>query len=186
MVFGSHGTEAAASSATTAANSRSVVWQSSGESRAQVQQECEETARAMISAAAWLVVATRQTDARLDLEGLQGRILQLLTDREPRVAARLAEYAGVSTMAISKAVTELQHRGLVERHQCTDDRRMVLVTLTDKGADLVAEVEAARAKDLGFFLHYHGRERHEELRQAAQLMKELGTRVDRLRRAKAC
>lgn len=194
MVFGLPGVAAALSAtavgagavsvAVPPANSPSKECPLSEARRTQAQKECEATARALISAAAWLVVATRKTDARLDLEGLQGRILQLLRDREPRVGSNLAEYAGVSTMAISKAVTALERRGLVERYLCTEDRRMVRMLLTDKGADLVAEVEAARANDLGFFLGYHGKERHEELRQAAQLMEELGSRVYRFRRAK--
>lgn len=139
----------------------------------------EETARIVIRAAAALVVATRQLDAWLDLEGLQGRILQLLRDRQPRSGSNLAEHAGVSSMAISKAVTALEQRGLVARYLCSEDRRMVRALITDQGAALVAELEAARAKDLGFLFAYQRRAQHLQLRQAAALMEELASRVRR-------
>jgi len=118
----------------------------------------------------------------LDLDGLQGRILQVLTDRQPRAGSNLADYAGVSAMAISKAVTALERRGLVERYLCSQDRRMVRVLLTNKGAELVREVEAARAEELAFLLGYQGKERHAELRRVAELMDKLASRVNRLRR----
>lgn len=85
-------------------------------------------------------------------------------------------------MAISKAVTALERRGLVERYPCSQDRRMVRVLLTNKGAELVREVEAARAEELAFLLGYQGKERHAELRQVAELMDKLASRVNRLRR----
>ncbi|MBA2716985.1 MAG: MarR family transcriptional regulator [Propionibacteriales bacterium] len=66
----------------------------------------------------------------MDLDGLQGRILKVLTDRQPRAGSNLADYAGVSAMAISKAVMALERRGLVERYLCSQDRRMVRVVLT--------------------------------------------------------
>lgn len=51
-----------------------------------------------------------------------------------------------------------------------------------KGADLVTEVEAARAEELAFLPGYQGKERHAELRQVAELMDTLASRVNRIRR----
>ncbi len=46
----------------------------------------------------------------------------------------------------------------------------------------MTEVEAARAEELAFLPGYQGKERHAELRQVAELMDTLASRVNRIRR----
>ncbi len=58
-------------------------------------------------------------------------------------AGDLVRQTMVTTGAITNRVDRLEERGLVERHT-TDDRRKVIVRLTDKGLDLVDSVAVPR------------------------------------------
>lgn len=52
--------------------------------------------------------------------------------------AELAARASQSRSRLSHTVTRLERAGLVERSSCSDDRRGVLATLTEKGFDALA------------------------------------------------
>lgn len=129
------------------------------------------------------MAATSKSDSRLDLESLQGRILQTLTRRPWASVALLADMGDVSAMAVSKAVTALERKGWVERqpHPCGDHRRRT-VAATEQGAQLVGEIEAARARDAAGALVYVAAADHATLREAAAVMADLATRSARRRR----
>ena len=51
----------------------------------------------------------------------------------------LAEYALVSRPRLTVRIQRLEEQGLVERHKCPTDARSTMVTLTDLGAERLAE-----------------------------------------------
>ena len=62
-----------------------------------------------------------------------------------------AEGVMVSLPAASRTVDDLVHRGFVERHEDTDDRRMKRVRLTEEGRAVSRRLNAARLNGLEQF-----------------------------------
>lgn len=92
----------------------------------------------------------READGALepfDLEPWAWEILAALRRQaEPFEATpgRLCGYTGVTSGSITNRIDRLEKRGLVERHPDPDDRRGVLVRLTETGLDCVERAAKAR------------------------------------------
>nr|WP_246405588.1 MarR family winged helix-turn-helix transcriptional regulator [Modestobacter versicolor] len=71
----------------------------------------------------------------------QELLLMLLWAHEPRSPGELARELGVEPPTAVKAVARLEEAGFLTRERSTDDRRVVLVSLTPKGRDLRGRVE---------------------------------------------
>jgi DNA-binding MarR family transcriptional regulator len=65
--------------------------------------------------------------------------LAMLTER-PCNLSELAEYQGVSLPTMSGSISRLETRGWVERKRSTIDRRIVMVELTPKGQQRLAQM----------------------------------------------
>lgn len=95
---------------------------------------------------------TRALDAELDAaHGLGLSTLELLSrvaaagDGWPRLSVLAAE-TGLSLSRVSRHMDALEKRGLVVRRKCSTDSRAVEAHLTERGAAVVAEAEAAHAE----------------------------------------
>jgi DNA-binding MarR family transcriptional regulator len=86
--------------------------------------------------------ATEQLDP-LGITFGQGRLIRLLA-REPLRMAEIAHRLGVVPRSATDAVDALQQQGLATRAADPDDRRSVLVELTDDGRDLVHRLTERR------------------------------------------
>lgn len=73
---------------------------------------------------------------------------------------------------ITLVVDNLEKRGLARRERQGDDRRFILVSLTDKGRKLIAEIFPAHAREIAAELAPLSPAEQEELRR---LCKKLGT-----------
>jgi MarR family transcriptional regulator, lower aerobic nicotinate degradation pathway regulator len=89
-----------------------------------------------------------------DLSVIQARLLGILRDREPTMAA-LARYLNLDKSSITGLVDRAERRGLVLRTADPSDGRSVRVAVTDKGRALIeltaAEIDremALLARDL--------------------------------------
>jgi DNA-binding MarR family transcriptional regulator len=65
---------------------------------------------------------------------------------------RLAEALDVSVASVTGIVSRMEQRGLVERRHGEDDRRVVLVHLTEAGARIFRDIEERRRAGLGRLL----------------------------------
>lgn len=78
--------------------------------------------------------------------------LAMLTER-PCNLSELADYQGVSLPTMSGSISRLETRGWVHRVRSTTDRRVVMVELTPKGqqrlAEMVQQAETYLIKRLG-------------------------------------
>ena len=74
--------------------------------------------------------------------------LNRLRDSGPTRLTELAAAEGVSQPSMSALVARLADRGLVQRGTDPQDARVVLLSLTPAGEDLVAQRRAARAERL--------------------------------------
>jgi DNA-binding MarR family transcriptional regulator len=62
-----------------------------------------------------------------------------------------AELVPLSLPAASRTIDDLVRRGMVERHEDEDDRRMKRVSLTDRGRSVIRKLNAARLNGLEQF-----------------------------------
>jgi DNA-binding MarR family transcriptional regulator len=75
-------------------------------------------------------------------------MLSELASSSPLSLKDLAERLGISLPAASRAVDPLVRRGLVERREDSEDRRIKRVSTTQKGDALVERLMAARVSAL--------------------------------------
>lgn len=72
----------------------------------------------------------------------QFQLIEPLADR-PHKVSELASAAGISAPTATRTLDGLAKQGLVERHTSDEDRRCVLVALTDDGRHALAAKERA-------------------------------------------
>src|SRR5271167_3780601 len=97
----------------------------------------------------WLVMLkamralTRYAAAGIEDTGLGDsdfRVLEVLLHKGPLPVNTIGPTVNLTTGSISVAVDRLYRRGLVNRLDSPDDRRMRIVELTRKGRDLIVPV----------------------------------------------
>lgn len=64
----------------------------------------------------------------------QSRLLKILQEKKTASQRELVELSGVSPQSIGEALGKLERHGFITRTQDENDKRMVNVTLTEKGA----------------------------------------------------
>jgi DNA-binding MarR family transcriptional regulator len=85
----------------------------------------------------------------LDLTMTQMKTLGMLDDCVEEVSVKeLSERLGLSLPATSRTVDGLLRRGLLSRHEDTEDRRVKRVRLTDDGRAVVHKIVTARLQGL--------------------------------------
>jgi MarR family transcriptional regulator, lower aerobic nicotinate degradation pathway regulator len=89
--------------------------------------------------------------AEHDLSITQARLLGVLRDRTPTMN-ELARLLGLDKSSISGLVDRAERRGLVIRIPSAEDKRAVLVGLTDEGRSLVSQAAARFGADLATML----------------------------------
>jgi DNA-binding MarR family transcriptional regulator len=93
-----------------------------------------------------LVRLTRQLATAGGLSSASASALARLSRDGPQRLTELANAEGVSQPGMTQLVTRLERDGLVRRTASTDDRRGVLVEMTDAGLALVNRRRAERAE----------------------------------------
>jgi MarR family transcriptional regulator, lower aerobic nicotinate degradation pathway regulator len=89
--------------------------------------------------------------AEHDLSIIQVRLLGVLRDRTPTMNA-LGKFLELDKSSVSGLVDRAERRGLVARIPSTEDRRVVLVGLTDHGRSLVSRAAAGFGADVSAML----------------------------------
>jgi DNA-binding MarR family transcriptional regulator len=84
----------------------------------------------------------RQTHQSGELSYAQYGLLFALSDGAAKSSRELALAADVSPATAAEMLDGLAAHGLVERNRSTDDKRIVLTSLTDRGQALVAQRRA--------------------------------------------
>lgn len=87
----------------------------------------------------------RTTEAGLGLTTGEGRVLFNVLRAGPIRQSALAERLGIEAMTLSGLVDRLEAKGFVERNPDPADRRAKLVTLTEAGSKVVAQIEPIAA-----------------------------------------
>jgi DNA-binding MarR family transcriptional regulator len=102
----------------------------------------------LVAALGQLVRYVRQGATVGGLSTAASSLLGHLGREGPTRLTELARMDGVSQPAMTQMVTRLEREGLVRRVSSTDDRRGVLVEVTDAGVELVGRRRAELAEAL--------------------------------------
>ncbi len=135
-------------------------------------------------AAAWddFVLAIRRAQARGQQasEGLtlaQYYMLVPLSVERAMPVSRLAEFAGVAAPTATRMIDSLQRAGAVRRERTHDDRRTVLISLTNAGRELIRSKQGELARGRRLLYERLGPEEREPserlLRHLAELIGQL-------------
>ena len=71
--------------------------------------------------------------ARFELNGMQFAVLKNLSEGAARTAADLCRFMHYDTGAMTRILDRLEHKGLVRRERCREDRRVVFLRMTPNG-----------------------------------------------------
>lgn len=74
----------------------------------------------------------------------QLRLLFHLSRQGPMSMSGIGEWLGTGQPSVTGTIERLERHGLVERLHRTDDRRVVEAHLTDRGRELVADIQGLR------------------------------------------
>jgi DNA-binding MarR family transcriptional regulator len=85
---------------------------------------------------------------RMGVSMSQLHVMSMLDRHGDMPMSRLAEMIDISLSNATGLVDRMEERGFVERLRVPDDRRVVLVRLTDGGRKLIDDVEVLRAETL--------------------------------------
>ena len=82
--------------------------------------------------------------SKFSLSVAQIFLLKLLNEKGTCTASALAKYMGVTSGAVTSLADKLSRQGLILRERSENDRRVVKISLTDKGQELYKAVEHER------------------------------------------
>lgn len=106
----------------------------------------------------------------------QFQLIEPLTER-PRKVKELAAAAGISAPTATRTLDGLAEKGLVERHASDEDRRCVLVALTDDGRHALT----AKEREVAAMRHRVANLLNDEERaQATRLLQRLADALEDL------
>jgi len=102
------------------------------------------------------------------------RVLEVLLHKGPLPVNTIGPIVDLTPGSISVAVDRLVAKGLVSRAECTEDRRVRIVTLTSRGNDLIV---IAFRKHAGQMKRVFSELTPEELRGLELALKKIGKRA---------
>lgn len=77
--------------------------------------------------------------ARFGLCPDEWRVLSAVAQADPAPTREIARLAKLDKVAISRAASRLEERGLINRNEAREDRRIKILHMTDTGREMVAE-----------------------------------------------
>ena len=112
-----------------------------------------------------------------DLSATQVRALFQLERGEACTAGELAKRADLSPASMTAMLDQLEHGGMIERRRSDQDRRQVIVSLTDTGHETLAAKRAKIEQRTAELLEPYD---DEELDAASRVMRSLAELLDGL------
>ena len=106
----------------------------------------------------------------------QFAVLIALVNDGPHTLSELADRERITPPSMNRTVNCLEESGYLARTQDADDRRKVNISITDEGAEIVAETVRRRAAWLESVLQELTPDDRRVLARAAVLMEEAATR----------
>jgi DNA-binding MarR family transcriptional regulator len=118
----------------------------------------------------------RRYSWQMQQEGISGRkisTLRYLVEAGALTVGQLGDYLCINDSSTSTTIADLQKKGLVTRTRSTDDNRVVLVQVTDRGRELAARTPLGGIPLLREALKTLPPERLARVYEAFEMMNEL-------------
>ncbi|WP_224365541.1 MarR family winged helix-turn-helix transcriptional regulator [Hyalangium versicolor] len=93
-----------------------------------------------------------ELDKQWDISSTQHNVIVWLGYDGPLQTGELSRRAQIHDKSITGVVDRLEKRGLIQRERSPEDRRTVIVTLTDEGRKLYAEIYEIMEGGLGWII----------------------------------
>ncbi len=138
-----------------------------------------ETADALHVAAIQMLRRVRAEDRWTDLSGPRLSALSVIVFAGPVTVTRLAEAEQVRTPTISRLIADLEQEGLVKRVVNPEDKRVRLVSATEKGQRLLQQGRDRRIQKLATDLQMLSNSDRKILARAADILRNLPNSSDR-------
>ncbi len=100
------------------------------------------------------ILKDRILDWHLEAHGVtaaQFKVLIIITQYQVDTPAEACRYLGLDSGSMTRMLDRLEHKGLIQRSRCPDDRRQVRLALTEDGqclADRLPEIGAVAMNEL--------------------------------------
>jgi MarR family transcriptional regulator, 2-MHQ and catechol-resistance regulon repressor len=144
------------------------------------QKKAPETSHAwLVMLKAWQSIA-RYLRPTMSAEGLgesDFRVLEVLLHKGPMPVNVIGPKVDLNAGSVSVAVDRLYKKGYVSREECSSDRRVRTVSLTEKGRQAFLPVFRRHA---ALIKHVFGGVSSEEVRQLEMILKKIGKRAEDL------
>jgi DNA-binding MarR family transcriptional regulator len=101
----------------------------------------------------------------LDISSQQMGILLALTRGAAATPFELSKLLGIDTGLMTRTLDKLEAKGLLKRSRSVDDRRVVNLTLTEKGEEVAAQIPEIAPQVLNERLKKFTKAEFEELRR---------------------
>ncbi len=95
------------------------------------------------------VIAERARMLHPDLSPVAYSMLMALNDSGPRRASDLVEIFSIDKGAVSRQVQTLLELGLIERSPDPEDRRAMILAISEEGHRRLANIASARRREVG-------------------------------------
>ena len=113
------------------------------------------------------VISVRARMLHPELSPAAYSMLMALNDSGPRRASDLVELFSIDKGAVSRQVQALLELGLIERNPDPEDRRALILSITDEGSRRLAHISSARRHEVGALLQDWS---EDDLRSFVQLL----------------
>ena len=139
--------------------------------------DSEQVAGALFVSIGLLRRRLRQQEVAGDLTFPETAALARLERCGPAVAADLARAEEISPQSMGVTLSGLQERGLIARSADPDDGRRVVLTITERGVEAMAERRQARVDQLAQAMDEFSADELAQLQAAAPLIERLAQRL---------
>ena len=98
-----------------------------------------------------------------DVTEQQWRVIRVLAEQSPLDATELADRACILAPSLTRIIRSLEERGLILRERDQGDGRRILLSLSDKGLEIIYNVSPASRAVYADLEERYGRDRIEAL-----------------------
>lgn len=113
-----------------------------------------------------------EKDQKDGMTHVQAVLLRYLLDKESSTVSATADYLGVTMAAVSSLVDRLIRNGLLNRDRSESDRRVVYISLTPRGKEVIQNHLIKQRKRIELLMLKMGRENTEFFLKAQVMLRD--------------
>lgn len=108
------------------------------------------------------------TDEFKDITYNDMHVIEAIGLEEPQKMSKVAKEMLVTTGTLTKAIDSLEKKGYVKRQRSVEDKRVVNITLTERGIHAYKHHERFHQEMIAFVLNHTSKEESEVLRRSLE------------------